>query len=436
MNTLSESTATSSGESYDALLRDVDELRHRLSQAETINFEQSLQLKARADESQTDTLTGLSNRRLFDREFGERCATAQHSGCPLTLAIFDIDHFKAVNDTRGHHVGDAVLRGLAKLLRAKLPDGAILTRFGGEEFALVLSGIFLDNAIEVAEAMRKHVCQAQFRHDGQSLSITVSCGMAKLELMEHQEQLLQRADVALYAAKQAGRNRSFWHDGNELHLATSDLSFPSTGDNASSIAPPSTIVDLSSRDNAGTKSAADVTAQALQSLTHRATRANWCDGGILFWYIRQRIAEWKRGGSAFCVLAIDVDGREEIGRSYGPNALHFMMRAQMLHLDASLRNSDVVARTCHSRIIVVLPGTTVATIGLVIDRMRRTMDRFTYPVPSGLVDYSVSVGISDALLSDDANQVVVRAEAALSIAQGKGNAMFVADGLTGYLDLA
>ncbi len=197
-----------------------DDTRQQLAHVEWLNHELQLQLHARSSESNKDALTGLANRRSFDREFGERCLTSQNTQCPLLLVVLDIDHFKSVNDTRGHHVGDAVLRGLAKVLEELVPPGSLVARHGGEEFAIVLSGICIDNAIDLVEEIRSHISRTQFRCDGNSLAVTVSCGLAQLQAQDHCEHLIQRSDSALYASKQSGRNRTSWHDGQALHQVT------------------------------------------------------------------------------------------------------------------------------------------------------------------------------------------------------------------------
>ncbi len=102
-------------------------------------------------------------------------------------------------------------------------------------------------------------------------------------------------------------------------------------------------------------------------------RANWCDSAILFWYLRQRIIEWKRGGEAFCVLALDVDHSQRIHKSFGPVALQFMIRTQSLHLDSVFRDTDVIARTCSSKVLAVLPRTRLMEIGPLLHRLRESM---------------------------------------------------------------
>ena len=405
----------------------VDELRRRLNRAESLNHEQDLQLKARSLESNTDALTGLANRRSFEQQFENRCQAARNSHCPLVVAILDIDHFKAINDTRGHHVGDAVLRGLSKVLSADLPEGAFLARCGGEEFAILMTGIYLDQTIEIVDRLRANVQSKQFMFEGQPLAVTVSCGLAQMNVHDHRQQLMQRADSALYAAKQAGRNRTFWHDGQFVHLATvnteSETRIPVARTDWELEDRSSDVIDLSALPEL---SALIESSQSVSSSNHRTMRANWCDAAVLFWYLRQRLTEWTRIGSPFCVLAIDVDQSSEMARSYGSVALHFMMRAQMLHFDSVFRNMDVIARTCNSRVIVVMPCAVIRDLKRTLSRLRDTMDRFAYPMATELLEYSISIGITEVLPGDDPQQLVSRAEEALAVAQSLGRAHFVA----------
>ncbi|MBM4088219.1 MAG: diguanylate cyclase [Planctomycetes bacterium] len=402
------------------------ETRQRLARAESLIHEQTLQLQARVAESQTDGLTGIANRRSFDRQLHERCAASRVSRCPTSVVLIDIDHFKNINDTYGHHVGDAVLRGLASLFRDRLPPGTLLARYGGEEFVIALHGTFLDHVVQLAEELRSQVCRTRFRHENQNLLLTISCGLAQLDPSENPGRLVQRADTAMYAAKQAGRNRTFWHDGQELHLATCHEDDPPHAVRSEDRDLACPVVDLNTCDEWWTASPLNSGAQSASALFSKSARANWCDGAMLFWYVRQRIEELKHGGDAFCVLALDVDNAQHITRRFGLVALHFMMRAQMLHLDATLRDMDVVARTSHSRIIAILPRLTLERVAPVLARLRDTMDRFTYPTATDLLEYSISAGVTEAAGFDDATRLVVRAETALDVAQSRGTRQFFA----------
>lgn len=158
-------------------------------------------------EATTDPLTGLPNRRAFDDmlRFQTRAG-----GAPLSLLIADIDRFKVINDTWGHPVGDAVLRRVALTLREQLAEPAQASRFGGEEFCVLLPGAPPPAALVLAERLREAVAAQSFqvRSSGQVLGrVTVSIGVAEHAAGEAVETLIARADAALYRAKQAGRNR-------------------------------------------------------------------------------------------------------------------------------------------------------------------------------------------------------------------------------------
>jgi diguanylate cyclase (GGDEF)-like protein len=161
--------------------------------------------------AETDYLTGLLNRRAFDVAFRHQCDRARRSGLPLALAMFDLDHFKQVNDRHGHAVGDQVLRDFATLLERELRSGDTLARVGGEEFAVVLFGVGLDDAVSFAERIGREL---QTRGSRDTPPLSASAGVAALSGQESTPPaLLLVADRALYAAKAAGRRRvAVWDD--------------------------------------------------------------------------------------------------------------------------------------------------------------------------------------------------------------------------------
>lgn len=160
-----------------------------------------------------DQLTGLLNRREFDRIMAEEAERSRRFGHPLALVMVDIDHFKAVNDTHGHLAGDAVLREVAKTLTAQLRTVDRVARIGGEEFALVLVQTGRSAATEVAQRVVKAVAASPvIIESGVSLRLTISAGLAVLpEDVSWLELLIGAADRSLYAAKRGGRNRVMTH---------------------------------------------------------------------------------------------------------------------------------------------------------------------------------------------------------------------------------
>ena len=157
----------------------------------------------------TDQLTGLYNRRYMARHLDTLIAAAIEGKKPLSFLILDIDHFKAINDTHGHTVGDEMLRGFAHRLKANVRGIDLACRYGGEEFVVIMPDTDVSFAYMVAERLRQNVAAAPFAIAGQdSLPLTVSIGVTSIERPDDTaETLLKRADAALYRAKRDGRNR-------------------------------------------------------------------------------------------------------------------------------------------------------------------------------------------------------------------------------------
>ena len=157
--------------------------------------------------SRIDALTGLFNRRWLDEVLDRQCRRCAEDGTTLSLILIDIDHFKQVNDQFGHLCGDEALKAVANHLCNSTRPLDLAARFGGEEFALLLYGIDLRSAVEIAERIRHDIAEAAIlKHDAR-MALTVSMGVAQLQEFEPPAALLQNADRALYEAKHLGRNR-------------------------------------------------------------------------------------------------------------------------------------------------------------------------------------------------------------------------------------
>ena len=157
-------------------------------------------------EAGTDALTGQPNRRALDELLRQQVQVAALTGRSFSVLLLDIDHFKLVNDTHGHGAGDDTLRAFAQRVREHLRQGDTCARYGGEEFVVVLPGTTLPAALEVAERLRQGVAEASLM-SVPLVRATVSIGAAQHLPGESAEQLLARADTAVYAAKRGGRNQ-------------------------------------------------------------------------------------------------------------------------------------------------------------------------------------------------------------------------------------
>ena len=179
-----------------------------LAKSEISNLQQSLE--AIRAESLTDPLTGLGNRKYFDRMIGMAVQSALASGEPLSLLLFDIDHFKSFNDSYGHLTGDQVLRLVGLSLKQTIKGQDITARYGGEEFAVVLPNTALRQALTVADHIRRAVMAKELKKKstGEILGrVTISVGVSMLKQGDDTDSLIDRADSCLYAAKRNGRNR-------------------------------------------------------------------------------------------------------------------------------------------------------------------------------------------------------------------------------------
>jgi diguanylate cyclase len=185
-------------------------LQERLAQAAERIAALEKTLNQATRDALTDGLTGLANRRAFDAAL--RDAAAQ-SGRDASLLLLDIDHFKVINDTYGHQAGDEALRLIGQTIAAMVRHTDLAARYGGEEFAVLLPATGRAGALALAEALRAGIAARRLAlGDGAPVSVTVSVGAASFEPGETPAAWVARADVALYLAKQAGRDRAIFCD--------------------------------------------------------------------------------------------------------------------------------------------------------------------------------------------------------------------------------
>jgi diguanylate cyclase (GGDEF)-like protein len=159
------------------------------------------------DKSITDALTQVRNRAFFDDYLRDTTEHSRKYGEIFSVAILDIDNFKAFNDTYGHPVGDLVLKETTKTIQESIRKTDILCRFGGEEFTLIFKATGLADALIITEKIRSAVENNALEHEGKKLSITISLGVTEFQKRDNAAALLERADQALLRAKQSGKNR-------------------------------------------------------------------------------------------------------------------------------------------------------------------------------------------------------------------------------------
>ena len=192
---------------YDKAKADMLVMNNRLRELEGETESLRTHLREERSQAQTDALTGIPNRLAYEQRLEQEVARWKRFSTPLVLLIWDIDRFKDVNDTFGHQAGDKVLRTIARALAGSIRETDFIARYGGEEFVHLMTGTANDECLVVADKLRAMIESTGFHFRDRAVVVTASCGLAQLRDGDSNESWFERADKALYQAKQAGRNR-------------------------------------------------------------------------------------------------------------------------------------------------------------------------------------------------------------------------------------
>lgn len=193
------------------------QLQLRLENTEKKLDVQTDQLASYLTEARTDALTGLLNRRAFDKSIDELFSVWQRQQTPFCVGLVDIDYFKRINDTHGHPAGDEVLKQVARMIQLELPEAVCVARYGGEEFGVLSMAPAEEFAVQL-DKLRMTVGKMQIEYNRVAIRVTLSSGLAQVAPGERIGNLVRRADVALYASKMGGRNQVQLHEGQDCRL--------------------------------------------------------------------------------------------------------------------------------------------------------------------------------------------------------------------------
>ncbi len=195
---------------------DNEKLREKLFRLEDQTRMLEEQLKQSEAKLFRDNLTGLPNRLAFDHRVRLEMARMRRDDTPLTLAIWDLDRFKEINDNLGHQAGDKTLIIVAKTFMDLIRDVDMIARFGGEEFIMLLPQAAGQDALKVVDRIREKLSRTRLRYRDREIRVSASCGLAEFTPGDDPETVFSRADEALYEAKSAGRNRAIlWNEDKE-----------------------------------------------------------------------------------------------------------------------------------------------------------------------------------------------------------------------------
>lgn len=185
----------------------ISALRKQLSDLSQENSRLNIILQEKNARLMQDALTGISNRLAYEERLQQEFKRWNRFGNPVTFLIWDIDHFKKINDQYGHAMGDIVLRGVARQLASRIRGTDFVARFGGEEFVMLLPGADIEAASQLANQIRISIAECEFANAEIRIPVTISCGLASFQPGDSTQSVFERADHALYQSKHAGRNR-------------------------------------------------------------------------------------------------------------------------------------------------------------------------------------------------------------------------------------
>ncbi|TCK16955.1 diguanylate cyclase [Thiogranum longum] len=192
---------------YDEAKQEIASMSERMKDMEAETEALRSRIDDERSQAKTDALTGVPNRLAWEERLELEIAHRKRFGTPLVLVMWDVDHFKQVNDRFGHKAGDKVLRTLAHVLADNVRETDFVARYGGEEFVQLMTGSSIEDCLSVAEKLRSAIEETAFHFRDQRVTITASCGLTEYRDGDTPDQCFERADKALYKAKNAGRNR-------------------------------------------------------------------------------------------------------------------------------------------------------------------------------------------------------------------------------------
>jgi diguanylate cyclase len=402
-----------------------EKLQADLRQAEIKMAEQEAALANHMAMARTDALTGVLNRRAFDDELERRVAEYQRYRQPVSLLLFDIDHFKKFNDTYGHQTGDDVLCHVACTLSMVMRDVDLVCRYGGEEFAIILPATDLAGGALAAERARASVERMVAESNNQLLQVTVSSGVASILPSEDPTSFVSRADQALYASKKAGRNRVTKHSGTELVPHASPAKAAPSGPAAatkpgpkpaSKPAPKAEPRPRPELDSAAVRDVLPVDFASQDSLRSLP------DAGAFREDVRRRVEQHYRYEAPVSILYCGVDGMQQIVGRHGAEAGVTVLRAVAQFLSGVLRDHDAPARISTDCFAIMLAGLEANEAAAKAERIRQAVEKCRLPI-EGLseIGLTVCLGVAEIEPGNDADELIRRGTLAYAVAARQRN---------------
>ena len=354
-------------------------LQTRLEDAEQKIQNQAEEIRNQQFEARTDALTRLANRRAFDSFLVESTELFVTHRQPFSLIMLDVDNFKQFNDVHGHPAGDEVLRTVGRTLGRAVNTGDLACRYGGEEFAVILSNMTIADGQLAAERIRKAIEGMSVQFGGNALRVTASVGVAGCMAGEEPAALVRRADEAVYGAKKNGRNCSFWNDGEIAHL----------------------IVLAKA---AAAEPTAKTPASAAKSFPNRALFSD---------ELGRRIAESQRFGVPLTLVHFRVRDYANLEHNYGNAVGTLLIDSLASFVQSTLRDMDLLARLEGGELIVMLPGSSASAAKIVGQRVRTSISLCPVPLGDHQIRLELDMGVASVQPGEDAAAAMESARADL-----------------------
>ncbi|MBN2217341.1 MAG: diguanylate cyclase [Pirellulales bacterium] len=386
-------------------------LREHLGRAEAKLQQQSRTIEAQAEEARTDSLTQLVNRQAFDDEVKRSFAAYRRQGRNFSVVLLEIDPLAPGSDHAGEPLDDRTLARVAGAIHDNAREMDLVARRGHVQFALLLPGTMLDDATTVADRIGAAVTIAQCGDD--EAPITLSAGVVQVGPEDSARTLIARASAALDEAKAGGGNRVRAHDGVVIRPSTREMSSPPIQTGLS-----------------GVKLSQSTSQKSVPAATGESgwTGPRQCEGEPPYLCARaefrmsvgRRLAEWSRGGTCLCVILARIDDYRSTIAEYGFD-IEPCMRSALWHLIVSTtRDMDLVGLDDQETFAMLLPGADLAAATAVAERLRKSVVERSLATPTGLLQFTVSTGVTEARDGDSAESLLQRTEESLLAAVASG----------------
>lgn len=339
----------------------------------------------------TDALTGVANRRAYEFELSRRFAEWNRDQSPLSLVMIDIDFFKEFNDRYGHQAGDKVLCDVAQSLQQSTRESDLVARYGGEEFGIIIPGIQVEEARDLAERIRSIIESSRYDYNELKLGVTVSVGFAYVIPEDDACSLVQRADAALYASKEAGRNCVHMHTGTTCEPfglgITSTQSTALASNNSNS---PAYIDDI----------------------TGIPTRKVFLDE------LRRRSAERNRYGSLLSIAMVEIAGLKHLGLQQHHQRKSLLATVAKL-TGSVLRETDLIARFNEVSLCAMLPSTAGSNaVHPMMRLIEKTANHVDPKYPQ--LKYNTTIGVVEIIPDEKPGSLLQRLTDAMLFAEQSG----------------